>query len=187
MHDPDYGKKLATRLTELRIQHNWSLDDLACASGISRASLSRIERNEVSPTADVLNQLCIAYRMTMSSLISMVEEKAESLFRSEQQSVWQDEASGFHRRLLIPPASQFRCELIEGQLRPAAFIEYLSPPVQGLEQYIWLYAGELTVTMDSEAWTLNKGDSLRFHLSGKTTFSAHDTLGAHYLLVICKS
>lgn len=123
----------------------------------------------------------------MSNLIKLVDEEAENLFRPHQQSVWHDETSGFHRRMLIPPASQFRCELIEGELRPGAFIEYLSPPVQGLEQYIWLCAGELTVAMNSETWTLNKGDSLRFHLSGKTTFSAHETLGAHYLLVICKS
>lgn len=187
MNNQDHRERLAARLAALRLQHTWSLDELSSASGISRASLSRIERAEVSPTAEVLNQLCIVYRMTISRLISEVEQAADNLFRAGQQTVWQDEHSGFTRRLLLPPSDQYRCELIEGELRPGAFIEYLSAPVQGLEQYIWLCAGELTIRMNAQSWTLKKGDSLRFHLSGTTSFSAHASLGAHYLLVIGKS
>ncbi|SFT77382.1 Transcriptional regulator, contains XRE-family HTH domain [Kosakonia arachidis] len=187
MNNQDYRARLAARLAALRLQHNWSLDALSSASGISRASLSRIERGEVSPTAEALNQLCIVYGMTMSRLISEIEQAADNLFRAEQQPLWLDELNGFERRMLLPPSNQFRCEMIEGKLRPGAFIEYSSPPVQGLEQYIWLYAGELTITMNTEKWNLKEGDSLRFHLSGSSSFSAHQSLGAHYILVICKS
>ena len=187
MNNEDYRARLAARLAALRLQHNWSLEELSAASGISRASLSRIERSEVSPTAEVLNQLCIVYGMTMSRLISEVEQAADNLFRVDQQTLWQDELNGFERRMLIPPSNQFRCEMVEGKLRPGAFIEYSNPPVQGLEQYIWLYSGELTIAMNSEQWTLKEGDSLRFHLSGTSSFRAHENLGAHYILVVCKS
>jgi len=187
MNNQDYREKLAARLAALRLQHNRSLEDLSAASGISRASLSRIERGEVSPTAEVLNQLCSVYGMTMSRLISEVEQVADNLFRAGEQSLWHDEHSGFERRLLIPPSNASRCEMIDGKLRPGAFIEYLQPPVQGLEQYIWLHAGELIITMNAETWHLKKGDSLRFHLSGTSSFRAHENLGAHYILVVCKS
>lgn len=187
MNNEDYRARLAARLAALRLQHNWSLEELSAASGISRASLSRIERSEVSPTAEVLNQLCIVYGMTMSRLISEIEQAADNLFRVDQQTLWQDELHGFERRMLIPPSNQFRCEMIEGKLHPGAFIEYSNPPVQGLEQYIWLSFGELTIAMNSEQWTLKEGDSLRFHLSGSSSFRAHESLGARYILVVCKS
>lgn len=187
MGNQDYRQKLAARLAALRLQHNRTLEELSSASGISRATLSRIERGEVSPTAEVLNQLCIVYGMTMSRLLAEVEHAADNLFRAEEQTLWRDERNGFERRMILPPSNQFRCELIEGNLRPGAYIEYLNPPVQGLEQYLWLYSGGLTVTRETETWALEKGDSLRFHLSGTSSFRAHESLGAHYLLVVCKS
>ena len=36
---------------------------------VSRASLSRLENAEVSPTASVLGRLCAAYGLTMSRLM----------------------------------------------------------------------------------------------------------------------
>lgn len=179
-------QRLAARLAELRVQRGWSLDELATASGISRASLSRIERSETSPTATLLNRLCMVYGLTMSRLLSEVEEGDNLLLTPEQQPVWHDETSGFVRRNLSPPAAHFRAELVEGQLRPAARIDYDAPPVQGLEQHIWLQEGELTVAMDAQRWRLQPGDCLRFHLTGRSSFTAHPVLGARYLLVVCK-
>ena len=49
--------RLAQRLRELRLKRSWSLEELATKSGVSRATLSRIENNEVSPTAAVLATL----------------------------------------------------------------------------------------------------------------------------------
>ncbi|MDQ0629751.1 transcriptional regulator with XRE-family HTH domain [Pantoea agglomerans] len=44
MSELNTEQRLAVRLAELRLQRGWSLDELAVATGISRASLSRIER-----------------------------------------------------------------------------------------------------------------------------------------------
>lgn len=186
MSASDTDDRLAARLAELRVQRGWSLDDLAMATGISRASLSRIERAETSPTAALLNRLCVAYGLTMSRLLSEVEEEATLLLKAEQQPVWRDDASGFLRRNLSPPGSHFKAEVVEGVLRPGARIDYDAPPIQGLEQHIWLQSGELTISMDDQHWTLQAGDCLRFHLTGKSAFAAHAEGGARYILVVCK-
>ena len=186
MSASDTDDRLAARLAELRVQRGWSLDDLAMATGISRASLSRIERAETSPTAALLNRLCVAYGLTMSRLLSGVEEEAALLLKAEQQPVWRDDASGFLRRNVSPPGSHFKAEVVEGVLRPGARIDYDAPPIQGLEQHIWLQSGELTISMDDQHWTLQAGDCLRFHLTGKSAFAAHAEAGARYILVVCK-
>ena len=41
--------RLAERLRALRRARRWSLDELSALSGVSRASLSRIENGDVSP------------------------------------------------------------------------------------------------------------------------------------------
>lgn len=186
MSEPDTEDRLAARLAELRLQRGWSLDELAMATGISRATLSRIERAETSPTAALLNRLCVVYGLTMSRLLSEVEDDALLLLKPEQQPVWVDELSGFQRRNVSPPATHFRAEMVEGVLQPGSRIDYDAPPIQGLEQHIWLQSGELTISMDAQSWTLQAGDCLRFHLTGKSSFTAHPQGGARYILVVCK-
>jgi len=182
----DTDNRLALRLAQLREQHGWSLDELALTTGISRASLSRIERAETSPTAAILNRLCAAYGVTMSRLLQEIEENTLLLLKAEQQLIWQDSSSGFQRRTVSPPGREFKAELIEGVLPAGARIDYDAPPLQGMEQHIWLQSGGLSITMDAECWTLAEGDCLRFHLTGRSSFAADKHTGARYILVVCK-
>jgi transcriptional regulator with XRE-family HTH domain len=178
--------RLAQRLASLRVDKGWSLETLAEITGISRASLSRIERGETSPTASLMNRLCIAYGLTMSRLLSEVEEPGPQHLRRYQQSVWQDPENGYHRRSISPPASNFHGELVEGRLISGARIEYDAPPVEGIEQHIWMLAGVLVFSMNDEQWRLEAGDCLRFHLFGRSSFHAPEAEGAHYALVVCR-
>ncbi|PIJ48696.1 transcriptional regulator [Erwinia sp. OLTSP20] len=178
--------RLAQRLVTLRQEKGWSLEKLADACAISRATLSRIERSETSPTASQLNQLCRVYGLTMSRLLSEVETPDNAHLSQEQQPLWQDKTSGFTRRNVSPPAAGFKAELIEGLLRSGAYIEYDQPPLPGIEQHIWMLAGVLLLTVEQRQWRLQAGDSLRFHLQGPGTFYAPDAEGAHYLLVVTR-
>lgn len=179
-------RRLAQRLADLRLERGWSLETLAELTGISRASLSRIERGETSPTAALMNRLCIAYGLTMSRLLSEVEEQGPQHLRAAAQTVWQDRENGYHRRSVSPPATPFHAELVEGRLQSGALIEYDAPPVEGIEQHIWMLAGVLEFSMNDEQWRLEAGDCLRFHLFGRSSFHAPEAEGAHYALVVCR-
>jgi transcriptional regulator with XRE-family HTH domain len=50
----DPAPRIANRIRVEREQRSWSLADLSERSGVSRAMISKIERNEASPTATVL-------------------------------------------------------------------------------------------------------------------------------------
>src|SRR5688572_29532956 len=56
--DVDIETRIARRLARLRAERKWSLETLAERTGISRATLSRLERAELSPTAAMLGRLC---------------------------------------------------------------------------------------------------------------------------------
>lgn len=176
--------RLAARLAELRAERGWSLGELADLSGVSRSTLSRAERAEISPTASLLNRLCAAHGRTMSQLLSEVEAEPAQLVRAAEQSVWTDAASGFVRRSVSPPQAGLRGELVEGRLEPGADVAYDRPPVPGIEQHIWVLDGTLEVTVQGEPHALDAGDCLRFRLWGTTRFRCVGERAARYALVV---
>src|SRR5262245_47284441 len=124
----EVGQRLAERLIALRQARALSLDDLASRSGISRATLSRIERAEVSPTAAQLNRLCVAYGWTLSRLMAAAEGEAPALIRRSEQEEWTDQQTGFRRRAVSPPGPGLRMELVKGMLPEGTTIAYEAPP-----------------------------------------------------------
>jgi transcriptional regulator with XRE-family HTH domain len=175
--------RLAGRLKALRAARGWSLDDLARASGVSRATLSRLEKAEVSPTAVVLNKLCAAYGVTLSRLMYLVEaEAAEPVVRRADQPVWTDPGTGFHRRSISPPTAALSGEAVEASLPAGARLTYDRPPRTGLEHHLWLLDGRLTVTVEGTAHALGPGDCLRYRLFGSSAYETPVDAGAHYVL-----
>jgi transcriptional regulator with XRE-family HTH domain len=178
--------RLGARLAELRAQRGWSLGELADRSGVSRSTLSRAERAEISPTASLLNRLCAVYGRTMSQLLSEVEAEPAPVLRAADQPVWHDQASGFVRRSVSPPHPALRGELVEARLSPGADIAYDRPPVTGLEQHIWILEGALDVTAQDTDHHLGTGDCLRMRVWGPTRFRCAAPEGVRYLLAVVR-
>ena len=55
--EPDIDYRIAARIRALRTEKGLTLERVALWAGVSRAMLSRIERGESSPTAQLLNKL----------------------------------------------------------------------------------------------------------------------------------
>jgi transcriptional regulator with XRE-family HTH domain len=181
---PDIDARLARRLEDLRRAQGWSLDDLAARSGVSRASLSRLEHGEVSPTAAVLGRLCAAFGVTMSNLLAQVEGQAAAFVPRAAQPEWTDPATGFRRRSVSPPAAGLAAELLEGRLPVGAQIAYPGPPRAGLEHHLYLLEGDLEVSVEGVTHRLAAGDALRYRLFGASAFHAPGPGAARYLLAI---
>ncbi len=175
---------IAQRLKGLRAERGWSLDELARRGNVSRATLSRIENAEVSPTASVLGKLCAAYGLTMSRLMRMVEDDFAPLIRRGAQSVWTDPTIGFRRRSVSPPAQTLAAEALECELDPGTRITYDRPPRSGLEHHLLMLEGQLDVSVDGRTYELRPGDCLRYQLYGPSAFATTDQRAAKYILFI---
>ncbi|CAD6518799.1 helix-turn-helix domain-containing protein [Paraburkholderia metrosideri] len=177
-------RRIAHRLRALRAERNWSLDDLAKLSNVSRATLSRLENAAVSPTASVLGKLCVAYGLPMSRLMRMVEEEFEPRVPRERQPVWTDASVGFTRRSVSPPAQALSGEVLECSLDAGVQIAYDASPRAGLEHHLVLLEGRLQITVDGHRHELQPGDCLRYQLFGPSAFVTPASSGARYLLFI---
>lgn len=180
----EIDRSLSRRLKALRTQRGWSLDQLAGDSGVSRATLSRLENAEVSATAQVLGKLAAAYGLSISRLIALAEDGFQAHLTSAEQPVWRDPESGFVRRTVSPPDRPLSGEVVAGELPAGTRIAYDRPPRPGLEHHLWLQEGGLTVTLGAAEHVLVAGDCLRYRLFGTSAFETPAETGARYLLFI---
>ena len=176
--------RLASRLRELRQAKRWSLDELAARSGVSRASLSRLENGEVSPTAHVLGRLAHAHGTTVSRFLAAIEVPPTALARRADQQEWVDPATGFRRRIVSPPATGFDCELLECELPASAEIDYPLPPRPDLEHHLYLEEGDLELVVEGTPYRLEAGNCLRYRLNGASRFRIPGRSAARYLLAV---
>lgn len=67
---PSAGPDLGECLRQLRFQRRLSMSQVSVSTGISKSTLSRVERNQLSLTYDKLLQLCSGLRIDLASLLS---------------------------------------------------------------------------------------------------------------------
>ncbi len=61
---------LGQRLHELRKRHNWTLKDVSEKTGVSVATLSKVERNKMSLTYDKMLQVAEGLKFTLAELVA---------------------------------------------------------------------------------------------------------------------
>src|SRR3954462_15235953 len=176
--------RIAQRLGHLRAERGWSLEAAAERTGISRATLSRLERAELSPTAAMLGKLCAAYGWTLSRLMTEAETRPPRVVRAAEQATWKDPDSGYRRRIVSPPSPGLRGELVEVEMPAGASVVFDAAPVAGLEHHLWMLDGLLTLEVDGSVFHLRAGDCLRYVLSGSTRFYCTGKRDARYLVAI---
>jgi transcriptional regulator with XRE-family HTH domain len=177
-------RRIAQRLAQLRAEQGWSLETLAERTGISRATLSRLERSELSPTAAMLGKLCTVYGHTLSRLMAEAETRAPSLVPAASQASWKDPDSGYRRKMVSPPAPGLRGELVEVHLPAGATVTFETAPVVGLEHHLYMVEGALTLQVEGTTFRLRAGDCLRYLLSGPTRFQNPGKREARYLVAL---
>ena len=177
-------ERLAAKLASLRADRGWSLDQLSERSGVSRATLSRLEKADASPTADVLNKLCGAYDFSLSQLMAMIDDGFDPVVPRDAQFVWRD-GQDVVRRSVSPAGGGLAAEVLDCKLAPGPNVLYDAPAVKGQEYHVVMTSGQLRVEVDDKAYVLGQGDTLRYRLHGPSRFIT-DQDAAKYLLVIVR-
>jgi transcriptional regulator with XRE-family HTH domain len=164
----DVNARIARRLRELRDARGFSLDALADRSGVSRSTISLIERGQSSPTATVLDKLAAGLGATLASLFEEADKPAvpvSPVARAADQVVWTDPASGYVRRNLSPAGAGSALQLVSVTFPAGRRVAYDSPPRDTeIQQQIWLIDGVMEITVGTARHRLEAGDCLAMSL-----------------------
>lgn len=183
----DIDTLLASRIRELRKTRALTLEQLSDQSGVSRSTISLIERQETSPTAAVLNKLADALGVTLPALFSaeVQQTKPEPLSLRSNQPMWTDPASGYVRRHLTPSGVDAPIELVEVNFPAGETVVFDNPARKlGIHQQLWMLKGAMDITLGGQTWHLATGDCLAMELGAHITFHNPTQQAARYVLAL---
>lgn len=150
---------LAANLRRLRIAHRLSLSDLARATGVSKATLSGIERGNANPTVETLAALSEALRVSVGELLERPEPAPVHIVRGERTA-----AAGLRepdRRVIDELASSGDLEVAELTL-PPHHSEQLAPRAPGSRTLLYVIQGKPVAGPDERVSELTAGDYASF-------------------------
>jgi transcriptional regulator with XRE-family HTH domain len=183
----DINHRIARRVREFRDAQGFSLDTLAERSGVSRSTLSLIERGQSSPTATVLDKLATALAVTLASLFEESAAPAAEpspMARAAAQPVWTDPTSGYVRRNLSP-AARSPIQLVEVNFPAGQQVAYdTSARDVEIHQQVWMIEGVMEMTVGELHWRLETGDCLTMRLDCPIVFRNPTREPARYLVAL---
>ena len=180
------GVRLAQRLKLEREGRGWSLADVAERSGVAKATISKIERAEMSPTAVLLVRLAGAFDLTLAGLLARAEGTEDRMVRKEQQPVWQDPATGYVRRQVFSRPDH-PVEVVRVELPPGQRVALPASSYARIRQVVWVLDGRLEIREGGVSRQLASGDCLGFGPPADVIFSNETTSPCIYLVVLARS
>lgn len=165
---------LANNLKMLREQRKLSLDKVAEMTGISKTMLGQIERGESSPSITTVWKIANGLKLSFSSLINEPHSGTVVVSREEVQALVEDNG-----RIRIFPYFPYedgrRFEMYSLEMEHGGYLS-AEAHIEGTEEFITVFDGEVTIRVDHEEYTVKQGESIRFkadkphvyHNSGNT-------------------
>ncbi|MGD0189925.1 MAG: XRE family transcriptional regulator [Rhizomicrobium sp.] len=177
--------QIAARIAAEREHRGWSLAELAERSGVSKAMLSKIQREEVSPTATLLSRIATAFGLTLAGLLEPTSPPPASLLRKRDQPRWQDPATGYVRRQVFQSALN-PLELVEVNLPAGSRVALPASSYAFIRQVVWLLSGRLDIREGAKLSSLEPGDRLEFGPPADSEFHNPGDKTCRYLVALVR-
>ncbi|MCP1967549.1 cupin domain-containing protein [Bradyrhizobium elkanii] len=162
--EPAMDLAVGRRIRDLRRSKEMSLEVVAARTDLSIGFISQIERGLSSPSLRVLATLADVLGVGIAALFGATpkDDGAGGVVTREVQraelKLWR---TGISKQLLSPAGSESRLNLFLVHLEPGGNTGDEFYTHDGEEAGLVLQ-GEMTLTVDTETWTLKQGDSFRF-------------------------
>ena len=156
--EPTGRARIGARLRAARQRQGLTLENLATSTGVTKSFLSRIERDETSPSVSTLQNICEVLSVPVGSLFGA---PALDLVRQGDAPGILLVGEGAHERLLTPRAQPL-LQLVRSSIGPGGSG---GPDFYTLNcevEVVHVLLGRLEVSMSEETVTLEAGDTLTF-------------------------
>lgn len=164
----DVTNIVAANIKAMREQKKLTLDAAAELTGVSRSMLAQIEKGDVNPTISVLWKIANGYKVSFTSLVEKKTDKVTVIRHTAQEPLKEDRG-----RYLNYPVFAFNektlFETYRIEIEPSGMLSS-QPHMNGSEEYITVFCGEVEITVASETFRLSEGDSIRFYANAPHSY-----------------
>lgn len=156
----DVTSVVAVNIKRMREQKKLTLDAAAELTGVSRSMLSQIEKGDVNPTISVLWKIANGYKVSFTSLVEREQDHVSVLRAVDITPLAEDD--GRYKNYPVFPFDEKRLfETYRIVIEPSGYLA-AQPHLNGAEEYITVFAGNVEITVGEECIALAKGDSVSF-------------------------
>jgi transcriptional regulator with XRE-family HTH domain len=157
----ELGRRVADSLHRIRKTRGLSLDQLAAASGVSRAALSQIEGSRTNPTLAVLWKIAVGLGVPFSALLGERGDQRCQLLRAADITPLRSVDGRVESRLLTPAGASPRQETFELRFAPRGLL-VSEAHAGGTLETIFMLTGTLRIVVGDETFDLAAGDAFHF-------------------------
>lgn len=171
---------IGAKLRNARVAQGLTLAQVATSSGLSKGFLSRVERDEASPSVATLVQLCQVLSLPVGALFT--EPEVQKVTRADAPKI---NLGGVGvSELLMSPRGEERVQLLRSTLEPGAHGGHELYTVNCDVEVLHVISGAVTVSFPDRSVRLEAGDALTFPGRTPHTWRAEDDAPAEICWVL---
>ena len=157
---------LGNRIKELRKAKKITLVELAELTGVAQATLSRIETGVMQGTVESHRKIAEALGVSLSELYASLEGYSKKAIYKE----------GREKKETLYHNEKVKCELLTSEIMKKKITPLMitiagkcetpqERKEKGVEKFLFVLEGNVTVTLDKNEYNLSQNDSLYFDAS----------------------
>ena len=155
---PTNEVRIGSKLRAARKAHGYTLDQLAVASGLTKGFLSRIERDETSPSVASLITLCEVMSIEVGSLFTAPDV---ALVRRTEAPTINLGGSGVDEKLMTP-RGQAKLQLVHSSIEPGGTGGTNLYTINCAVEVLYVLKGSVELILTDGSRKLGAGDALTF-------------------------
>lgn len=157
----ELGATVAQNLKRLRSRGDFSLEQLAELSGVSRAMLSQIELGRSVPSINVAFKIARAFGVPFSALLTERHKPSIRILSAADSKTLRSASGEFSTRALFPFDAERKTEFYELRLAPGS-TEKAEAHAAGTLENLVVAAGQIEISTNGETHKLSPGDAVLF-------------------------
>lgn len=161
--------RIGAKLRATRLAQGLTLEQLALAAGVTRGFLSRVERDDTSPSVATLVQICQVLSLPVGSLFEAPEVQRIALADAPRINMGGHDVVEW----LITPRGEDRVQVIRSSVEPNGSGGAEPYTIACDIEVLHLLSGSITVHLPGRDEDLSAGDTLTFPGRTPHTWQAH--------------
>lgn len=166
----------------IRESKNMSLDKVSKATGVSKSMLGQIERGESNPTITTVWKIAKGLKVSFTTLLEKPEIDTELIDAIDLDPLIENDGK-YKLYAYFQYEEDRNFEMYRVLMEPDGYLAAESHG-EGVQEFITVFNGELTLTVDTEDYTVSKGSGFRFKADKKHAYKNKGSVPVELSMII---